>query len=196
MPRKPNPKRKRYRTPKKPSPAPKGEEHNKALAIMFPNRGRPPLYKTPEELQSKITEYFHNCPDKRYVVTQNGAVEVPTVTITGLALYLGFCDRHSLYDMEAKEGFSHTIKKARTFIEKDYEMCLRQTGCSGAIFALKNFGWKDEVINTAPPVNAPANIHFHFSKDQLKAMSEQELTDILLGRSNKKAIDVKGEVKR
>ena len=68
---------------------------------------------------------------------------VSIITITGLVIYLGFCDRAAFYDYGKKEKFCHTIKKARTFIEQEYEECLKSNNCTGAIFALKNFGWTD-----------------------------------------------------
>jgi len=65
------------------------------------------------------------------------------MTVTGLAMWLGFCDRQSLYDYEKREGFSCIIKAARLAVENDYEKALRSQSCTGAIFALKNMGWRD-----------------------------------------------------
>lgn len=106
--------------------------------------GRPPKYKTPEEMQKVIDDYFENVPT-RPVLVGDELRNLPAITITGLCLHLGFCDRASFYDYEKNKEFSHTIKKARLRIENDYEMSLR-TGRnnSGDIFALKNFGWKDK----------------------------------------------------
>lgn len=95
--------------------------------------GRPPHYTTAEEMQVKIDEYF----------TYQDELKRP-LTITGLALHLGFCDRSSFYDYEENEGFFYTIKKARTRIENNYEEHLFSKAYPGAIFALKNFGWKDK----------------------------------------------------
>jgi hypothetical protein len=120
--------------------------------------GQPPYYKTPEELQSKIDLYFKNGYRKKKIVVAGVEITVPAITITDLVLFLGFCDRQSFYDYEKREGFSCTIKKARSFIEREYEELLRHGNCTGAIFALKNFGWKDESsINHAGEVN----IHVH-----------------------------------
>lgn len=122
--------------------------------------GRPPLFDSVEELEKKINEYFLNCPDKKTLVffdkNSGNTIEhqVDTPTVTGLALYLGFCDRHSFYDYEKNEKFSHTIKKARLRIENEYEKQLWNSACPGAIFALKNFGWKDKTeqdINLSSP---------------------------------------------
>lgn len=106
--------------------------------------GRPPKYNTAEELEIKVNEYFNNPPDKRKIILKDGqTIDIPVLTITGLVLYLGFCDRHSFYDLEKNKKFSHTIKKARTLIEREYEKLLQAGLGAGAIFALKNFKWID-----------------------------------------------------
>lgn len=105
--------------------------------------GAPQYYKTQEELQQKINEYLHNCPDKRKIITKEGLLEIPHLTITGLCYYLGFESRQSFYDYEKRDKFSYTIKRARLFIEKEYEILLIDNP-TGAIFALKNFGWSDK----------------------------------------------------
>lgn len=73
-----------------------------------------------------------------------GEEVIPAITITDLCLYLGFADRYSFYDYESMPAFSHTIKRCRTFIEREYEEQLRFGNPTGAIFALKNFGWRDK----------------------------------------------------
>jgi DNA-packaging protein gp3 len=88
-------------------------------------------YETPEMLQEACDEYIAANPGK--------------MTITGLAMWLGFCDRQSLYDYQKKEEFSCIIKAARLAVENDYELALRSAACTGAIFALKNMGWRDKV---------------------------------------------------
>lgn len=109
---------------------------------------RPPKYESAEELQDRISEYFASGIPERTVIVGNGknkqAIQVPMPTIVGLTLFLGFADRSSFYDYEKKAEFSYTIKKARSFIELEYEEMLQSGGGSAAIFALKNFGWRDE----------------------------------------------------
>ena len=109
--------------------------------------GRPPIYKTARELQDKIKEYFDTGVKKRQIEVGRGeakaVIEIPVPTITGLVLFCGFCDRQSFYDYEKVEKFSYTIKRARTFIECEYEEQLA-LGSTSAIFALKNFGWTDK----------------------------------------------------
>lgn len=65
------------------------------------------------------------------------------LTVTGLALYLGFHDLQSLYEKQKDERFHDIIKRARLFVANDYENSLRSNACVGAIFALKNMGWSD-----------------------------------------------------
>lgn len=106
--------------------------------------GRPPIFKTPEELQNKINEYFKN-PDYRQVATKTGeVVDIPVYTICGLAYRLGFESRQSIYDYEKHGKFSYIIKRARLFIENEYEKKLCDNNCTGIIFALKNMGWTDK----------------------------------------------------
>jgi len=95
--------------------------------------GRPPAYKTAEELQNKIDEYIQVCLE-----------DDEPFTITGLVYYCGFESRTSFYDYEKKPEFMYTVKRARTFIEKHYEKLLLSGNATGAIFALKNFGWSDK----------------------------------------------------
>jgi hypothetical protein len=107
--------------------------------------GRHKLFETPEELQQKIEEYIKKCPDVNIFITKTGKkIKIAALTISGLAYHLGFDSRQSFYDYEEIPEFSYTIKRARLFIEKEYEKGLK-SGNPGIIFALKNFGWKDKV---------------------------------------------------
>ena len=93
-------------------------------------RGRPLKYKDSEELESAIEKYFLTDPDKP--------------TVTGLAHFLGFESRQSLYDYEERPNFSYTIKRAVLFIEAKHESMLYTNSPTGSIFWLKNRGWKDK----------------------------------------------------
>lgn len=98
--------------------------------------GRPPKYKTPEDMQIAIDKYFNDC------IKNN-----EPFTVCGMALALDFMDRRSFFDyIENKSEFTHTIKKAKSRIEKYLEEQLsggRQV--AGLIFNLKNnFGWVDK----------------------------------------------------
>ena len=93
------------------------------------NGGRPPKYETAEEIHDKCTEYFESCIELE-----------EKITITGLALFLGFCSRKSLYEYEKKEEFRYIIKNAMLVVENSYE----SKGTNFDIFALKNMGWTDK----------------------------------------------------
>lgn len=110
-------------------------------------------YKTVKELEDAIDAYFETCKDE---LVYNNDGEVATdksgnpifiphpPTVAGLALYLGFADRQSIYDYKGLEEFSCTIKNAITRIEEYAEQHLYIGRATGAIFWLKNHGWKDE----------------------------------------------------
>lgn len=95
--------------------------------------GRPPKFKSPEELQEKIDAYFLRCDEK----------ELP-YTVCGLALALD-CDRKTLINYDKKEEYFHTIKKAKLKIEEYAEMRLYSNNVAGVIFNLKNnFNWNED----------------------------------------------------
>lgn len=97
--------------------------------------GRPPKYKTKEEMQLAIDNYFNEC--KR---------EYKPITFTGLAYALGL-SRQGLLEYKAKDEFSDTIKRAKDFVETTLEERLIGTSgvATGIIFNLKNnYGWKDK----------------------------------------------------
>ena len=114
--------------------------------------GHPPIYSNPEDLSNKIEEYFISGVAKKKIFIGSGdkkvCIEVPIPTISGLVLYCGYCSRQSFYDLESDPKFSYTIKRARLRIEQDYEQDLKSGLGAGAIFALKNFGWKDVTEHT------------------------------------------------
>lgn len=94
--------------------------------------GRPRMYETPEEMQIEIDKYFEQVD------------EANPPTLTGLALFLGYMDRASLYDGELRSEFSNTIKKARARLHAFAEQQLiTRDKPTGAIFWLKNAGWSD-----------------------------------------------------
>lgn len=97
--------------------------------------GRPLKYKTVKELEDAIDAYF----EERY------SKSIPP-TISGLALWLGFESRQSLYDYQDRPEFSDTIKRATARIE-DYAERILLNGngsATGAIFWLKNHKWTDK----------------------------------------------------
>lgn len=99
--------------------------------------GRPPKYKTKEELQEKIDRYFMECDRDN-----------EPYTVTGLAMALDV-DRKTLINYSEKDEFFHTIKKAKVKVENYLEKRLiNDSSTTGIIFNLKNnYGWKDKQEN-------------------------------------------------
>lgn len=108
--------------------------------------GRPPMYKTAEEMQLVIDDYFDG-------------EEIHTVC--GLALALRFDSRQSLINYEGKDEFLDTIKRAKMRIEAEYEgrLVSGKANVAGLIFNLKNnFSWKDAQQHDLT-VNLPREIN-------------------------------------
>ncbi|HYE53674.1 MAG TPA: terminase small subunit [Chitinophagaceae bacterium] len=114
--------------------------------------GRPALFETSDALQQKVNEYFEWIKgEKGYIQGKDDEPDqeywkrLPeSATVTGLALFLGFESRQSLYDYEKNEEFSYIVKKAKLRVEHEYEKKLHGTNVTGPIFALKNMGWADK----------------------------------------------------
>lgn len=105
------------------------------------NGGKPPVFKTAQDLEDTISEYFDGKGPQYDDDGEFTHYDCPTVT--GLALYLGFCSRQSLFDYGQKAEYSYIIQRARACIENHYENSLNGKSSTGAIFALKNMGWAD-----------------------------------------------------
>lgn len=94
--------------------------------------GRPPKYKTAEEMQSVIDEYFAKCEDKEQIPTS-----------AGIALALGM-SRQTMWNYGEKDEFLDTIKTARARVEAAWEAALPRGG-GGVVFWMKNnAGYRDE----------------------------------------------------
>lgn len=94
--------------------------------------GRPPTVATPEEFEALAQKYFDGCKEKK-----------EPLTVSGLAMALGFCNRASFYDYERKPEYTNVVKRSRAVVEQGYEIRLHGNNPTGAIFALKNMGWTD-----------------------------------------------------
>lgn len=132
--------------------------------------GCPPMYKTPAEMQKVIDAYFAEC-EGVYVRDKDGNIETnkdgdpiitkqKPLTITGLALALGFSGRQALLNYEGKQEFMDTVKRAKSRIEQYAEERLfDKDGVNGAKFNLSNnfSGWSerqqiDSNVKLAPVV--------------------------------------------
>ena len=119
--------------------------------------GRPPMYKNKEEIQEKIDAYFEECKgkiltdDEGNIITDKYGeaiyIDKKPLTITGLALALGFNSRQSLLNYQDKEEFVDTITRAKARVEQYAEERLfDKNGANGAKFSLANNfeGWKEK----------------------------------------------------
>lgn len=104
--------------------------------------GRPLKFQSVEELEEKIQAYFDDVASKA-VTLEDGKIIQEPLTITGLALALD-TTRQGLINYEERDEFYDTIKRAKTVVENFAEKKLFGNNATGAIFALKNFGWKDK----------------------------------------------------
>lgn len=136
--------------------------------------GRPLKFKSVEELQAKIDEYFLSCLDYKRDMFGNRLVDkehpkhtkqnpvyimkqVKPYTVTGLAVFLD-TTRETLLDYqsgkyddpdkdpELNQQFSDTIKRVKQMIYAyAEEQLFVGRQAAGPIFNLKNnYGWKDE----------------------------------------------------
>lgn len=133
---------------------------------------RPSEYKTPEELQIKVDEYFNSGFRKKKMYSSEWKeYEVPAITMTDLAIFLWFASRQSIYDYSERWQFSYIIKRAQLFIEREYEERLSGNSPTWAIFALKNMGWKDKSeIEQKTEHSFP-----ELSQEQMKKIATQAL---------------------
>lgn len=118
--------------------------------------GRPRKYKTSADLEEAINKYFRDAAyDENGVKKKNQG----PLTITGLALHLGFESRQSIFDYMKNEEFAHAIKIAKLRIENYLENKLFGNNVTGVIFNLKNnFNWKDKTeVGVTPGEDADGN---------------------------------------
>ena len=138
--------------------APKGNKN-----AVGNNGGRPPIHTDPKEVERLIDDYYNwiegesETREREVISKDEKGLIVKTTekyetwvrrpeppTVTGLSLHLGFCSKTSLYEYADKIEFMHPIKRAVSRIEKHHEIAIAHGDkCTGNIFALKNFGWKD-----------------------------------------------------
>lgn len=140
--------------------------------------GRPRIFKTVEDMQTAIDEYFTYC-DNRVVQgydnktnEQFAYISPEPYTMAGLAYHIGM-DRRSLINYKERTEFFPAIKDAREKVEMDIERRMNDKGTftPGLIFNLKNnFQWKDEfkqdVTLVNPILGGQTNVPTHHSDSQ------------------------------
>lgn len=136
------------------------------------------MYRSAEEMQVKIDEYFKSCEgtfltdsEGNIVSDKYGApivVNSRPLTITGLALALGFNSRQALLNYQGKEEFNDTILRAKAHVEQYAEERLfDKDGANGAKFSLANNfeGWREKQSIEAE-VNSEMTINIELSDDE------------------------------
>lgn len=104
--------------------------------------GRPPKFTDPAELELLVELYF-----------AERLAEDDPLTHVGLALYLGFCSRQSLYEYMKHDKFCYAIKRACAAIEDWNIKHGYKKGGAMAIFMCKNMGYTDKHEVKIDPIN-------------------------------------------
>ena len=111
--------------------------------------GKKRMFPTPESMQVAIDEYFKDC--EGHLLTDDAGkpifnkfgepvyVGVKPLTVTGLALALGFTSRQALLNYQDRKDYQVIVEKAKLKIENYAEMRLYdKDGWAGAKFNLQN----------------------------------------------------------
>lgn len=110
-------------------------------------RERP--FQTPEEFDTLVDEYFEYC----LKTLLDNKIRSNWPTLHGLYLWLGFYDKRSVVaylSTAAGKEYERSYRRARTLVADQYEQRLHGNTPTGAIFALKNMGWSDNMALTGP----------------------------------------------
>lgn len=112
--------------------------------------GRPLKFKSPEELQERIDNYYIWAKENKKHITISGLAYFLDTNRQTLLEYENCIDNNNgLYkELEdtVKQKYSDTIKRAKARVEMEYEESLfYKNSAVGGIFTLKNnFGWVDK----------------------------------------------------
>lgn len=135
-------------------------------------------YKTLDELQSAIDEYFDWCDNRiQHVYSPKSEMVIEVInpapyTMSGLARRLGL-SRQGLLNYTKNELFFDAIKEARDKVQEDIETRLMEKNATGAIFNLKNnFGWKDEKTTDIKNTDGSLNPYKDLSPDELRNLAK------------------------
>lgn len=154
--------------------------------------GKPPRFKTPEELEIRVNDYFaHNAKATKPLVTKNGEIiQVPCTepaTMPGLCYFLGFSDRDAFAD-QARRGpdFARIVSRTRLRIEAERLAIIGHGDSNAAVvgnqFILANhFGYSaaHKVEHSGPGGGPIAH--------NLTAMTDEELRAFVRERAGKGA---------
>jgi len=94
-------------------------------------------------LNRLIDEYFEHAKDDTDKTAE-------PITVTGLALYLGFSSKDQFDEYEQTGYHRVLIQRARFRVMAYYESRLHYPAPTGAMFALKSLGWTDKAKAKKP----------------------------------------------
>jgi hypothetical protein len=149
--------------------------HNKSVDYYA---GRHLKFSSPEELQSKIDEYFIQCDSKqRTILTDKNEVVIindPDVpTIAGLAFFLDV-DKQTIYNYADEDSpFFDCIRRARAKIFATFEGIAAKSEKNKAalMFLMKNYGYVDiRQIESKAEITNKTQLNL----DNLKTMTVDE----------------------
>ena len=116
------------------------------MAKSKPYIGRPPKYKSADEIQGLIDDYFAACKG-RPLLDDDGKPRLDKWGHPIMLDALGFASRQGLLNYQGKKDFVDTITRAKTLVERyTEERLFDRDGNRGAIFSLQNnfAGWRDK----------------------------------------------------
>ncbi len=114
--------------------------------------GKPLKWKTADELEQLIDEYFSKCDKDQKPYTITGLCLLLDTTRATLMNYEDCFEIDWLkrLDNEEKQRYVNAIKRAKARCENYAEIQLLDPNCKkspiGSIFALKNYGWQDKQV--------------------------------------------------
>ncbi len=112
--------------------------------------GRPPFFKTPEEMWQKIEDYFDTCTKRIRKYSTAGKItkinDPAPMHIAGLCAYLGITNE-TLNQYQKQPEFSESIAYAKQRCEAyAVDACFEGKKGNKADFILQNnFGWKNRI---------------------------------------------------
>lgn len=130
-----------------------------------------------ETLISRLNDYFNEGGTIVTSVNKSGdTVTKRVLTLSGLIFFLGYNSMSEFYKLESHKEYGTYIKRAKLLIQQNYEEMLQTaSNPTGAIFALKQFGWKDNN-------NGELNINLHPFMDMMKrAQSKEQPKELIDG---------------
>jgi hypothetical protein len=138
-------------------------------------------------MQIAIDKYFEDCKGKVLINKKTGEIaydkygqpiiiDAEPLTVTGLALAIGFNTRLALLNYQDKPEFMNTVLRAKAIVERYAESRLfDKDGANGAKFSLANNfrDWREKQEISSTNVNANINTEVPDDPAELKKMVQE-----------------------